>query len=176
MGRSDQSLMRDRSTRADCKDSARRQLRVKKSGALMVVELGKFCMTGDLDPALQVDVLAAALHLDHQEAKDLLEFLAQKLEQSLPQATTVTRSGGLFTKNHPVKEILVRFDDYHYQLTREKHGALTARVLKLVRGVVLKTTEISVDQWTAELAQQLAQLAERSAQTRQALNKFVLGD
>ncbi len=132
-------------------------------------------MTEDLDPALHVDVLAAALRLDHQEAGDLLEFLAQKMAQALPQATTVTRSGGLFTKTHPVKEILVRFDDYHYQITREQHGSVTAKILKVVRGVVLKTTELSVDQWTTEIAQQLAQLAERSAQTRQALDKFVLG-
>ena len=132
-------------------------------------------MTEDLDPALHVDVLAAALRLDHQEAGDLLEFLAQKMAQALPQATTVTRSGGLFTKTHPVKEILVRFDDYHYQITREQQGSVTAKVLKVVRGVVLKTTDLSVDQWTTEIAQQLAQLAERSAQTRQALDKFVLG-
>lgn len=133
-------------------------------------------MTEDLDPALQVDILAAALHLDHQEESDLLEFLAQKLEQSLPHATHVTRAGGWFAKYHPVQKIVVRFDDYHYQITREPHGVLTAKVLKLVRGVVLKTTEISVDQWTTELAQQLTQLAQRSAQTRQALNKFVLGN
>lgn len=132
-------------------------------------------MTDDLDPALQVDVLAAALRLDHQEAKDLLEFLAQKLEQALPQSTTVTRKGGLFSKARPVQEIVVRFHDYHYQITREQQGAVTARVLKVVRGVVLKTTEISVDQWTDEIAQQLSQMAQQSAQTRQALNKFVLG-
>ncbi|XGV97503.1 MAG: hypothetical protein ACAF41_32885 [Leptolyngbya sp. BL-A-14] len=132
-------------------------------------------MTDDLDAALQVDVLAAALRLDHQETKDLLEFLAQKLEQALPQATTIIRSGGLFTKTRPVKEIVVRFQDYHYQITREQHGSLTAKVLKVVRGVVLKTTEISVDQWTADIAQHLAHLAQQNAQTRQALNKFVLG-
>ncbi len=132
-------------------------------------------MTDDLDPALQVDVLAAALRLDHQETKDLLEFLAQKLEQALPQATTVTRKGGLFSKVRPVQEVLVRFNDYHYQITREQHGPLIAKVLKVVRGVVLKTTEISVDQWTEEIAQQLAQLSQQSAQARQALNKFVLG-
>ncbi|WP_017299867.1 hypothetical protein [Nodosilinea nodulosa] len=132
-------------------------------------------MTDDLDPALQVDVLAAALRLDHQDTNDLLEFLAQKLEQSLPQATTVTRGGGLFAKTRPVKEILVRFDDYHYQITREKHGALTAKVLKLVRGVVLKTTQVSVDQWTEDVAQQLVQASQQSAQTREALHKFVLG-
>ena len=133
-------------------------------------------MTDDLDLALQVDVLAAALRMDHQESRDLLEFLAQKLAQSLPQNTTVTRGGGLFSREHPVKEILVRFDDYHYQITREQHGSLTAKTLKLVRGIVLKTTEIPLDQWTEEVAQKLVQLAQCNAQTRQALNKFVLGD
>ena len=132
-------------------------------------------MTEDLDPSLQVNVLAAALQMDRQESGDLLEFLAHKLELALPQQTTVTRSSKLFSKARPVKEVTVRFNDYHYQIVREQHGLLTAKVMKLVRGVVLKTTEISVDQWTEEIAQQLAQLAQHSAQTRNALNKFVLG-
>lgn len=132
-------------------------------------------MTEDLDLSLQVNVLAAALQINRQESGDLLEFLAMKLELALPQQTTVTRSNKLFSKEHPVKEVTVRFNDYHYQMVREQHGLLTAKVMKLVRGVVLKTTEISVDQWTEEVAQQLAQLAQHSAQTRNALNKFVLG-
>jgi hypothetical protein len=131
-------------------------------------------MSGELDPALEADVLAAALRLDNHESGDLLEFLAQKLEQSLPQQTAVTRGGGFLSKQRPVKEITLRFPDYHYQLTRQ-HGAVSARVQKLVRGVVLKTTEISVEQWTAEVAQQLVILAQQSAQTRTALSRFVLG-
>lgn len=132
-------------------------------------------MTEDLDPSLQVNVLAAALQMDRQESSDLLEFLANKLELALPQQTTVTRSSKLFSRERPVKEVTVRFNDYHYQIVREQQGLLTAKVMKVVRGVVLKTTEISVDQWTEEIAQQLAQLAQHSAQTRNALNKFVLG-
>jgi hypothetical protein len=131
-------------------------------------------MTDELDLSLQVDVLAATLRIEHQESGDLLEFLAKKLELILPQQTTVARSGGLFSKNHPVKEIMVRFNDSHYQLVRHQ-GSLSAKVMKLVRGVVLKTTEVSVDQWTEEIAQQLVQLAQHSAQTRNALNKFVGG-
>ena len=131
-------------------------------------------MEDNLDQALAVDVLAAALHMDHQESGDLLEFLAQKLEQSLPQNTIVTRGGGFFAKDHPVREITVRFEDYQYQIVRER-GSLTAKVMKLVRGVVLKTTIVSVEQWTEEVAQQLAVLAEQSGQTRMALNRFVLG-
>lgn len=132
-------------------------------------------MGEDLNQALEVDVLAAALRMDSQEAGDLLEFLAQKLEQSLPQNTTVKRGGWLLSKQHPVQEITVRFDDYHYQIVRERHGSFTGKVMKLVRGVVLKTTEIPVEQWTDEVAQQLARLALRSEQTRRALNKFVIG-
>ncbi len=79
------------------------------------------------------------------------------------------------SKERLVKEITVRFNDYHYQIVRDRHGSLTAKVMKLVRGIVLKTTEISVEQWTEEVAQQLAQMAKQSAQTRAALNKFVLG-
>ena len=132
-------------------------------------------MDDNLEQALAVDVLAAALRMDHQESGDLLEFLAKKLEQSLPQNTTVTRGGWLLSKEHPVQEITVRFDDYQYQITRERHGLFRAKVMKLVRGVVLKTTEIPTDQWTEEVAQQLAQLAQSNAQTRNALNKFVIG-
>ena len=132
-------------------------------------------MEENLDQALAVDVLAAALRMDHQESGDLLEFLAKKLEQSLPQNTTVTRGGWFLSKDHPVQEIKVCFEDYHYKIVREKRGLLTARVMKLVRGVVLKTTIIPVEQWTDEVAQHLAVLAERSGKTRIALNKFVLG-
>ena len=132
-------------------------------------------MDDNLEQALAVDVLAAALRMDHQESGDLLEFLAKKLEQSLPQNTTVTRGGWFLAKEHPVQEITVRFDDYQYQITRERHGSFRAKVMKLVRGVVLKTTEIPINQWTDEVAQQLAQLAQGNAQTRNALNKFVIG-
>ncbi len=132
-------------------------------------------MDDNLDQALEVDVLAAALRMDHQESGDLLEFLAKKLEQSLPQSTTVARGGWFLSKEHPVGQITVRFDDYQYQISRERHGSFTPKVMKLVRGVVIKTTEIPIDQWTDEVAQQLALLAKRSAQTRSALNKFVIG-
>ena len=133
-------------------------------------------MTEAFDSSLEVDVLAAALSMDHQETGDLLEFLAQKLELSLPQNTTVTRRGSFLSKQRPVQEIVVRFSDYHYQLVRERHGPPSAKILKLVRGVVLKTTEIPVEEWTREVAQHLAQVAQQSAQTRTALNKFVLGE
>jgi hypothetical protein len=133
-------------------------------------------MTEAFDSSLEVDVLAAALRMDDQETGDLLEFLAQKLELSLPQSTTIARGGSFLAKKRLVKEITVRFNDYHYQIVRDRLGSPSAKVMKLVRGVVLKTTEIPVDQWIEEVAQQLVQLARQSSQARTALNKFVLGE
>lgn len=133
-------------------------------------------MENDLDRSLEVDVLAAALSQDNQESGGLLEFLAQKLEQSLAQNTTVTRSGWIFSKEHPVEQIVVRFNDYHYQIIRQKNGVLSASVMKLGRGIVLKTTTITIDQWINEIAREIVQLSQSSEQTRKALNRFVLGE
>jgi hypothetical protein len=133
-------------------------------------------MSEAFDSSLEADILAAALKMDNDEAGDLLEFLACKLERSLPQNIAIARGGSFLSKTRPIKEITVRFSDCHYQITRDRPGTPPrAKVMKLVRGVVLKTTEISVCQWTEEIAQQLAQLAQQSSQTRIALDKFVLG-
>ncbi len=131
-------------------------------------------MQDDLDQALQVDVLAAALKMENKEAGDLLEFLAQKLQAALPQSTEVTRGGWILSKDKPVKELLVRFDDFQYQITRGRHGSFTAREMKVVRGVVLKTAEIQLDQWINNVASQLSELANRNREARQALNKFLM--
>jgi len=133
-------------------------------------------MENQFDQALEVDVLAAALRQNNQESGDLLEFLSQKLEQSLPSNTTVTRTGWLLSKDRPVQKIVVEFEDYHYQISRQKNGTLSASVVKLGRGIVLKTTTISVEQWINEIAQEIVRFAQNSEQTRKALNRFVLGE
>jgi hypothetical protein len=132
-------------------------------------------MENDLDKALEVDVLAAALKQDNQDSLDLLEFLAQKLELSLPQNTTVARGGWFLSKKRPVTEIILRFEDYHYKIIRQENGSLLASSLKIVSGVALKTSIISLEQWTEEIAKKLVQLSSSSGQTLKALNKFVLG-
>lgn len=129
----------------------------------------------DLDQALQADILANVFRMDIAEAGDLLEALALKLTASLPENTSVTRAGWMLSSKRPVQELTVRFDNAHLQIVREKHGSFRAQVMKVVRGVVLKTSEIPVDQWIVELSQQLAEVAERNATTRRALNKFVIG-
>lgn len=127
----------------------------------------------DMDAALNVDVLAASLRMDGKQSANMLEFLAQKLEAALPENVTVKRGGWLLSKEKPVQEVLVRFEDFHYQLIKEKHGPVGAKQLKIVRGVALKTNDVTMDEWISLVAKELSDLAAQNAQARDALGKMV---
>ncbi len=133
-------------------------------------------MEEELDRALQVDVLIASLRMSQSQSRDLLEYLAGMLEDSLPAIATVKRGGWLLSAKKPVEELTVRFDDFHYQIVRKKNGSFAATQMKIVRGVVLKNSEISIDQCINEIVSELAKLTEKNAQARSALNRFVSGD
>jgi len=133
-------------------------------------------MTSDeLDPALQMDVLAQMLKASQQEAGDLVELLAALLQSSLPDRTKVTRGGWFMSKERPVEELTIQFEDAGYQISKNKHGTVTVRQQKIVRGIALKSTDISMEQCINDLMTELTQLAEKHAETRAALNKFVMG-
>lgn len=129
---------------------------------------------GDMNEPLQVDLFAASLRADMTDLKAFMEVLATKLEGAMPMHTSVTRQSGLFSREHPVREINVVFGDYQYRISRERQGPLTALRAKVVRGIVIKTEQIPVEQWIEELAQLLAQEASKSAQARAALERFLL--
>ncbi len=132
-------------------------------------------MEQDLDPALQFEVLAAKLRGDHGASEDLLDLLAKMLEGSYPSGTKVARGGWFMSKQRPVEELSVRFDEWQFVIAREKHGTISARSMKLVKGVSLKTNDISMDECIEQIIKEIMKLAERNAQTREALNRFVSG-
>ncbi|HEY6410282.1 MAG TPA: hypothetical protein VIY29_22745 [Ktedonobacteraceae bacterium] len=123
---------------------------------------------------LQMELLAASLRADSTDSRAFLEALAAKLAGSLPNQTTVTRHSSFFSREHPVKEIAVTMGDYQYRIWREKQGPIMTQRAKVVRGIVLKTEEILMDQWIDELADALAHEAAHSAQARIALERFLL--
>ena len=131
-------------------------------------------MSDDLDLSMQVDVFAAMLRHDQKENVDYIEFLATKLTLALPAHTKVERGGGWFSKAKPVEKILVELHDHHFILIRDKTGPI-AHKAKIVRGVQLSHKELPLEQWTRELSDQLRVLAEQSAQTREALERFIIG-
>lgn len=123
---------------------------------------------------LQVDLLAASLRADTTDLKAFMEALAVKLEGALPNQTVVARQNKLFSREHPVREIQVTLGDYQYRISREQHGPLVTLRAKVVRGIVLKTDQLPMEQWIEELATGLAEQAGQSAQARIALERFLL--
>jgi len=131
-------------------------------------------MNDELSEPLRMELFAASLRADSTDVKAFLEALATKLEGSLPNQTIVTRHSGLFSREHPVKEITVTLGEYQYRISRERQGPLVALRAKVVRGIVLKTEQLPVEQWIDELAGALAQTAAQSAQARAALERFLI--
>src|SRR5947208_17081314 len=130
-------------------------------------------MHDELGEPLEVEMLAASLRASSTDLKAFMEALAAKLEGSLPNQTTVVRHSSLFSREHPVKEIAVVLGDYQYRIGRERQGPIIAQRAKVVRGIVLKTEQIPLEQWIEELAGELAQVAASSAQARSALERFL---
>ncbi len=122
-------------------------------------------MNDELGEPMQVEMLAASLRASSTDLKAFMEALAVKLEGSLR---------GMFSREHPVKEVTVNLGNFQYRISRERQGPLLTQRAKVVRGIVLKTDQISMDQWINELAQGLAEEAVHSAQARSALEQFLL--
>ena len=131
-------------------------------------------MSDEISKPMQTELFAASLRADKTDLKTFLDALAIKLEGSLLDYTRVTRQGSIFSRERPVKEVVVSLGEYQYRIGREKQGSLVAVRAHAVRGIVLKTEQIPVDQWIDELSEALAQLASRSAQSRSALERFLL--
>lgn len=131
-------------------------------------------MSDEISEPLRTELFAASLRADKADLRTFLEALAVKMEGSLPDYTRVTRQGSIFSRERTVKDVMVSLGDYQYRIGRARQGPLVAVRAHVVRGIVLKTEQIPVDQWIEELSEALAQLAGRSAQSRAALERFLL--
>lgn len=131
-------------------------------------------MNDELSVPMRAELFAASMRADNTDIKAFLEALAVKLEGSLPDQTKVTHQGGVFSREHPVKEIKVLLGENEYRIGRERQGPLVAVRVKVVRGIVLKTEQIPVEQWIEELSEALARMAAQSARARAALERFLI--
>ena len=131
-------------------------------------------MSDEFSQPMRTELFAASIRADKTELKTFLDALAIKLEGSLPDHTRVIRQGNFFSGERPVKEIVVSLGEYQYRIGKEKQGFLIAVREHIVRGIVLKTEQTTIDQWINELSEALAQLASHSAQSRVALERFLL--
>jgi hypothetical protein len=119
------------------------------------------------------ELLASSLRAETGDLKAFTEALATKLEGALPAQTRVERKGGgLFSKEKRVHHISVDMGDYRYELTADS-GRLEPTRCKAVRGIVLKTERLPLDEWIDDLSRALTEEAQRSEQARLALQRLL---
>jgi hypothetical protein len=118
-----------------------------------------------------LDVLAASLRADASDIGIFFQVLGGKLLGSMPGAVELEREGGLFTKVHPIKRIVVRAGDELFEAELQR-GAVSYRHAHVVRGFAL-SEETGLDQWLRALVGVLATRAQRSAQASAELRSLV---
>jgi hypothetical protein len=122
-----------------------------------------------------LDLVAASLRADAADTRGLAEALALRLEDALPHDTRVERrSKGLLSRSKQVRRIEVDCGESLYSLDVDEHGRAEAVRAQEVRGIVLKTEPLGVDEWIDALARDLTALAERSERGRVALERLLV--
>ncbi len=106
------------------------------------------------------------------DQREFLELLAQMLQRALPDETQIQRKGGLFSKK-TIHNVTVLLGANRYELEDPGRGPLIAKRVQIVRGIALKTEEIPVELWLAELGAMLDERAKSSAAAREALSNMV---
>jgi hypothetical protein len=128
-----------------------------------------------LDTSLEMAVLAHLLQAERSKAADLFDTVAALLQASVPAQTTVTVGGWPWSKKRPVTAITVDFSDEVFELSLGKSGAVSIKQRKIVRGITLKSTDISMEKCLTAIVAKLAALEKDSEATRAAMEKLVFG-
>jgi hypothetical protein len=120
------------------------------------------------------DLVAAGLRADTTDLDAFVEALAVKLEGALPDAVRVDRrGGGLFSRGgRRVRSISIGMGESRYDLVRDG-GALETSVCNEVRGIVIKSQRLGLDEWIDALSRDLADRARESERARLALQRML---
>jgi hypothetical protein len=125
------------------------------------------------DDNVDVEQLAATLRASSSDLKIFVEVLADKLEQALPGRVQVERRGTRFLgKDKRVERVQCTLGDRRYVLVA-RDGSVDTQRATAVRGVVLKTDQIPLDEWLDALAGDLATEAHTSERARLALQQLL---
>ncbi len=125
-----------------------------------------------VEGAADFDLVAASLRADADDLRVFVEALTTKLEQSFPGRCRVRRAG-LLGKGS-VRQIGVDLGESRYELTHVA-GSLSTRRSSVVRGISVKSDELSLDEWIDSRAAQVVAEAGRSERGRLALEKLLGG-
>ena len=122
------------------------------------------------------DLVAASLRADTTDLAAFVEALAVKLEGALPESVKVDRSGGglLSRGAKRVRRISIGMDDARYDLERAGDSIQTSRCSE-VRGIVIKSERLGLDEWIDALSLELTERAQQSERSRLALQRLLEG-
>lgn len=118
------------------------------------------------------DVLAASLRRDTGDMRAYLNALASKLGDAFPQRVRIKRRRGLFGRRGEVERILLRLGNGQYEL-RIEDGEPVGFRRSVVRGITLKSDELSLEAWIDDVIRALVTAAERSERDRQSVEKLL---
>ena len=105
----------------------------------------------------QFDLLAASLRADAVDLAAFVEALAVKLSASFPARVKIERTGGRLRGKVRVRRLHVSLGDGEYELASEAGQVRCSRRV-LVRGIALRTEELTIEQWIDRLAAELVAL------------------
>jgi hypothetical protein len=123
--------------------------------------------------ALDLDLIAASLRADSSDLSAFVESLADKLEQVMPGRVRIDRRRSGLTGPKRVRRIALDAGNERLELELDK-GVIATRRARLSGGIVLKNETLDTDVWLAALGEALAAEAQRSATTRQSLERLLL--
>jgi hypothetical protein len=119
------------------------------------------------------DLVAASLRADTTDLNAFVEALAVKLEGALPDSVKVDRKGGgLLSREKRVRRISIGMDAARYDLERVGESIQTSRCNE-VRGIVIKSERLGLDEWIDALSRELMQRAQQSERSMLALQRLL---
>jgi len=123
----------------------------------------------------QLELLAASLRLGNSDIESSMNALAELLLSISPTGVKIKkRRRTLLSKETMIEEISIQLSDQIYTIANTKSvNVVKCSRLKVVRDIVIKTDELTMDKWAASLAQQVAVEAEQSEITRITINKML---
>jgi hypothetical protein len=122
----------------------------------------------------EFDLLAASLRADAGDVEAFVEALATKLEVSFPDRVEVERKGGRLGGRKHVARMTVTLADRSFELEHD-HADVTCLRRNVVRGIVLKSETLTLDEWIEELSRTLTQVAGDTERGRAALQRLLEG-
>jgi hypothetical protein len=125
-----------------------------------------------------IELLAAALRADSSDLEIYSRVLTTSLADALPAGMVEVEHDQsmrdrLAGRPGVVRSLRIGFGEISLELVRGKSGTPVARAARAVRGVVISSREVNIDEWTRLLADQLALQARDSAAARAALSRLL---